>query len=325
MATAPMAAAQVEQQQDRVIAVLESRDHPQRGLEYRVRWAGSDGSDDEWFPAIAVQSDYPELLHEFEAGGGNVPLEGSGGISASRTVPATRGTPKYSWKSHSAPPPRMTKKELKRSLKILSKYAKEKELTKNYADAAADYRKQVQYIARPDSAADVVGAHPSNPPTCCMCSQGLCKVVFFPCSHACVCDNCIRRHNIGPTNADRPELAAWNACPLCVAEIKRAVPLHDGAEDEYMAWLHEVKPPIPFLDRKRFRDVTRVLLQGQHPSPRNVDEIGRRGWDGGISSRYSYGGDMDNWDDDGGGGGDNSMSSGQHVKRATGGGCCVVC
>ena len=52
--------------EDCVVAVLEGRVHRQRGPEYRVRWAGSDGSDDEWFSAQAVNQDYPDLLFEFE-------------------------------------------------------------------------------------------------------------------------------------------------------------------------------------------------------------------------------------------------------------------
>ena len=52
---------------DSVECVLRRRDHPQRGLEYLVRWRGSDGSDDEWFPALSVENDYSDLLDEFEA------------------------------------------------------------------------------------------------------------------------------------------------------------------------------------------------------------------------------------------------------------------
>jgi len=47
---------------DQVVAILEGRIHNQRGPEYRVRWSGSDGSDDEWFPSVAVEKDYPDLL-----------------------------------------------------------------------------------------------------------------------------------------------------------------------------------------------------------------------------------------------------------------------
>ena len=47
---------------DAVERVLRRREHPQRGLEYLVRWRGSDGADDEWFPARCVQHDYADLL-----------------------------------------------------------------------------------------------------------------------------------------------------------------------------------------------------------------------------------------------------------------------
>jgi len=174
---------------DRVVAVLEGRIHNQRGIEYRVRWQGSDGSDDEWFPFSAVEKDYPELLLKFEDRTGWYPDENGNHPSQHSTtndintnddgdtttntsnyttttdndtttttntyhnhqsVSNIKNQPIYSWKSTSTPPPKMTKKELKDSVKVLSKYATEQKLTKNYADIALEYRKQVKYIARSD-------------------------------------------------------------------------------------------------------------------------------------------------------------------------------
>ena len=104
--------------------------HRQRGPEYRVRWAGSDGSDDEWFSAQAVNQDYPDLLFEFENRTGWHPddkgifpsAESSFSfIAATATATAPelcepsstkKSLPQYSWKSTSQPPPKMTKKEL---------------------------------------------------------------------------------------------------------------------------------------------------------------------------------------------------------------------
>jgi hypothetical protein len=269
--------------EDCVVAVLEGRVHRQRGPEYRVRWAGSDGSDDEWFSAQAVNQDYPDLLFEFENRTGWHPddkgvfpsTESSFSFvaaTATATAPelcepssTKKSPPQYSWKSTSQPPPKMTKKELKKSLKVLSKYAAEQDLTKNYADIAVEYRKQVQYIARKGTEENVVGAHSSDPPLCSMCKVEVCRKVFYPCQHVCVCDECIHRHEIGVLDRHDQFARTWNACPLCVQEIKKIVPLHDNSENEYVEWLHEVKPPIPFVDRQQFARVAAMLEKGLIP------------------------------------------------------------
>ena len=98
--------------------VLQRRNHPQRGLEYLVRWHGSDGSDDEWFPALAVENDYSDLLDVFEAACHEAGISPEEGLPSSNGVmdegPASGpGEPQYRWKSKSLPPPKMTKKESK--------------------------------------------------------------------------------------------------------------------------------------------------------------------------------------------------------------------
>ena len=274
---------------DKVQALLEGRVHRQRGPEYRVRWVGSDGADDEWFPASAVEDNYPQLLLEFENRTGWFPDEDgnypppqeqhtthsnhsnhnntqnnhatTSTVSSTTSPTHVHSAPMYSWKSSSKPPPKMTKQELKTSLKELSKYTADRTFTKNYADIAIDYRKQVKYIARKDNAPNVVGAHPSSPPTCSMCNVGKCRQVFFPCQHACVCDNCIQQHEIGVLNASDPTARTWNACPLCVEKIVRVVPLHDQSEENYFKWLHEAKPPVAYVDQQKFAKMCITLNQ----------------------------------------------------------------
>ena len=99
-----------------------------------------------------------------------------------------------------------------------------------------------------------------------MCKQGKSTKVFFPCQHACVCDACIRQHDIGVLDRRDPRARTWNACPVCVEEIKRVVPLHNASHAEYVGWLHEVKPPIPFVDRKLFAGMGQCLLNGEDVS-----------------------------------------------------------
>ena len=257
-----------QQETDVVERVLMKRLHPQRGVEYLVRWQGSDGSDDEWFPAIALENDYPELLDKFDAES-RIVSPAKKQDDAANASPKHENAPQYSWKSTSVPPPRMTKKELKKAHKVLSKYASEKGLTKNYADVAIDYRKSVKYIVRTDEQENVVGAHPFDPPKCCMCKKRRVSLVFYPCQHACVCDSCIREHKIGVLD-HRPlqpsqyqlEKTTWNACPLCVSEIKRIVRLTNTAAHDYEKWVYDVKPPIPFLDKQKFKMVGKEYLKG---------------------------------------------------------------
>jgi|TARA_B110000091_G_scaffold156355_1_gene166579 hypothetical protein len=277
---------------DRVVAVLEGRIHRQRGLEYRVRWQGSDGSDDEWFPGPAVEKDYPDLLLEFEdrtewypdangqfpnAGTSTEDAEDSTGpnhhTTSSDQQPNQINQPLYSWKSGSKPPPKMSKEELKASLKQLSKYTATRTFTKDYANIAIDYRKQVKYIARRDDEVNVVGAHPSSPPKCSMCKVQRCQQVFFPCQHACVCNQCMVQHDIGVLDRSNPHARTWSACPVCVQEIKKIVPLHDGSELDYFNWLHEVKPSTGWLDTHQFANAGQTLEKGsvllkEHAKPK---------------------------------------------------------
>ena len=61
-----------------------------------MRWRGSDGTDDEWFPARCVQNDYADLLAAFEAGADHHhrPVDDIGGNHDSEAAAAegTEGT-----------------------------------------------------------------------------------------------------------------------------------------------------------------------------------------------------------------------------------------
>jgi hypothetical protein len=168
----------------------------------------------------------------------------------------------------------MTKKELKESLKALSKYATEQSFTKNYADMAVEYRKQVKYIVRKDDEEHVVGAHSFHPPKCSMCKKNKCTKVFFPCQHACVCDECLQTHNIGILNRKKPYDNKWNACPICVEEIKYIGTLTNTSQEDYYHWLHEVKPPIPFINKKQFNDIGQTILRtGNVPNENHLKPL----------------------------------------------------
>ena len=143
-------------------------------------------------------------------------------------------------------------------LKKLSKYAKERGMVKDYGDIAFTYITHVKYLSRPED------VHQYNNKVkkakrCLMCKSRPCKSVFFPCRHACVCNECILEHNIG--TKDTQEQSAWRACPLCMDEIKKILPKDGQEETKYWEWVYDVKPPIPSAKSfvKQFKKVGNIL------------------------------------------------------------------
>ena len=88
------------------------------------------------------------------------------------------------------------KKYVKDKLKKLSRYAKERGMVKDYGDIASTYMTHVKYLSRPEDF-DQYNNKVKKAKRCLMCKSRPCKQVFFPCRHACVCDECIVEHNIG--------------------------------------------------------------------------------------------------------------------------------
>ena len=150
------------------------------------------------------------------------------------------------------------KKYVKDKLKKLSRYAKERGMVKDYGDIASTYMTHVKYLSRPEDF-DQYNNKVKKAKRCLMCKSRPCKQVFFPCRHACVCDECIVEHNIG--TKDTKEQAAWRACPLCMDEIKRVLPRDGQEESKYWEWVYDVKPPIPSAKSfvKQFKKVGTLL------------------------------------------------------------------
>ena len=76
---------------------------------------------------------------------------------------------------------------------------------------------------------------------CILCKDNVVNMVFFPCTHKCVCTPCIDKNNIGKPNVP----SSWNFCAICCEEIKIALPYTEDVVDKYWAWVREVKPFIP--------------------------------------------------------------------------------
>lgn len=143
-------------------------------------------------------------------------------------------------------------------LKKLSKYAKERRMVKDYGDIAFTYMTHVKYLTRPEDVRQY-NNKVKKAKRCLMCKSRPCKSVFFPCRHACVCNECILEHNIG--TKDTQEQAAWRACPLCMDEIKKILPKDGQEENKYWEWVYDVKPPIPSAKSfvKQFKKVGNIL------------------------------------------------------------------
>ena len=135
-----------------------------------------------------------------------------------------------------------SKKEIKKKLKKLSKYAKEAKLNKDYGDIASEYILHAKYLTRADRV-NANGNIVKKSKRCLMCKKNPCTSVFFPCRHACVCEPCREEHCIGVK--DSSTQSAWRACPLCMEEIKIVLPRNGKEEESYWKWVHGVKPPIP--------------------------------------------------------------------------------
>lgn len=72
-------------------------------------------------------------------------------------------------------------------------------LTKNYKELARDFRVLKPFTRLPD------GTYPVGT-RCVFCEIGAPKTVFFPCQHKCVCDVCMKLHDI---SADCTRPSAW--------------------------------------------------------------------------------------------------------------------
>lgn len=105
---------------------------------------------------------------------------------------------------------------------------------------------------------------------CVICGKKLCTQVFFPCSHRCVCDDCISRETIcdemtyvvkhsESVNSDDVFNGHCN-CPLCGSIIKLIVAQDHGNEEErYWEWCNEYVPELPRGFSRRFRQAGEAI------------------------------------------------------------------
>lgn len=90
------------------------------------------------------------------------------------------------------PPPKR-----KRSMSLQT--TKQMELTKNYEQLVREFNNLKPYTRFPD------GTYPRDT-KCVICRRARPSVVFFPCQHRCVCNDCVHGHRI---SADRSDQTNW--------------------------------------------------------------------------------------------------------------------
>jgi hypothetical protein len=82
------------------------------------------------------------------------------------------------------------------------------------------------------------GDHTANS-ICVLCRKNISKIVFFPCEHHAVCQECVIREKIyefGSIESVQPN-SHYN-CPLCSEVIKKILPCENGLEvEKYWQWV----------------------------------------------------------------------------------------
>ena len=57
-------------------------------------------------------------------------------------------------------------------------------------------------------------------------------------------------------------------------EIKYIGTLTNTSQEDYYHWLHEVKPPIPFINKKQFNDIGQTILRtGNVPNENHLKPL----------------------------------------------------
>ena len=72
--------------------------------------------------------------------------------------------------------------------------------------------------------------------------------VFFPCEHLCVCDTCYDLQRM------------WTICPLCNSDVKLIVRLSGNEKEEYLKWVEEIKPELPYDFTQEFTKKSRQAI-----------------------------------------------------------------
>lgn len=121
-----------------------------------------------------------------------------------------------------------------------------------------------------------------QPRVCVICrKEKPITMIFFPCEHSCVCEDCRRLHSIGMRtrhqNRHHPQHQTTNEansknndvivvenpllCPICNDEIKLTLRFSHDARERYWSWVHEVRPYLDPSFSKYFHRRSRKSIR----------------------------------------------------------------
>lgn len=109
-------------------------------------------------------------------------------------------------------------------------------LNKDYLNMCKEYKQFKIYR-------DKSGIQP-----CVVCHAAPSTLVLFPCSHKCLCEPCVVKNRFresGAITSAENDVGAWCFCPICNDEIKKILPHTGHEEDQYWAWVNEIRPVLP--------------------------------------------------------------------------------
>jgi ankyrin repeat protein len=138
-------------------------------------------------------------------------------------------------------------------------------IVKDYVDFAKKYGEQKKYLD--------AGKLTEPSVQCMVCNKRLVSCLFLPCEHACVCDHCIKKHNIGPQKVksssskhasdaslseddtenieNKSDKPAWTTCPCCMNNITYTVKLSKNVENVKLSMMI-YSEPVSDTFRERF-------------------------------------------------------------------------
>mmetsp|Transcript_15081 Transcript_15081/g.27786 ORF Transcript_15081/g.27786 Transcript_15081/m.27786 type:complete len:293 (-) Transcript_15081:107-985(-) len=131
-------------------------------------------------------------------------------------------------------------------------------LQKNYFALAREHRERMPYTRQLDTR-----HFQCENLKCVLCEEVKPIRVFFPCDHMCVCEGCLKEHNINSQHQSKPSRSEpWTSCPLCMSDIKLMLVYDYGNEiDVYWQWVYSSKPKLParFLRKFKLAPSTTIL------------------------------------------------------------------
>lgn len=112
---------------------------------------------------------------------------------------------------------------------------------------------------------------------CVLCHTNFADMVFFPCEHRCLCQECVEKENICSDSQLEQTPHGYCNCSLCASVIKLILPSEGGAEvEQYWNWVYEEPPKLPNNFLRNFRHSAAVINAVHvrtHKNSSNIDSF----------------------------------------------------